>query len=106
MIRTSVLLAVLLFPFTPAAFAGAPEINVEAVCKARSALQPPFPDQDCARDEEAAKRQLGTLWESTSASIRKRCESDARSLGTMSYLDLTACIEITEDSKPGSQDKP
>jgi hypothetical protein len=104
--RALVLFAVLLLLFTPPAFGGVPELNVKAICKARSAdakmLQSP-PDQstaDCMRDEEAAKQQLGTLWTSTSVSIRKQCESDARSLHTTSYLDLLACIQIAEDVKP------
>jgi len=103
--RALVLFAVLLPLFTLPAFGGVPELNVKAICKARSAdariLGSP-PDEstaDCVLDEEAAKQQLSTLWASTSVSIRNRCESDARSLGTTSYLDLFACIQITEDSK-------
>jgi hypothetical protein len=49
------------------------------------------------RDEEAAKQQLSTPWASTSVSIRNRCESDARSLGTTSYLDLLTCLQMGED---------
>ena len=97
--------ALLLLLFTPPAFGGVPELNVEAVCKARSAdtkmVQSP-PDQsiaDCVRDEEAAKQQLGTLWASTSVSIRNRCQADARSLGTMDYFDLLSCLEIADDLK-------
>ena len=104
--RALVLFAVLLLLFTPPAFGGVPKLNVKAICKARSAdakmLQSP-PDQstvDCMREEEAAKQQLGTLWTSTSVSIRKQCESDARSLHTTSYRDLLTCIQITEDIKP------
>jgi hypothetical protein len=52
---------------------------------------------DCVPDEEAAKQQLSTLWASTSVPIRNRCVSEARSLGTTSYLDLLACIQIAED---------
>jgi hypothetical protein len=109
--RTLVLFAVLLSTFTPSAFAGVPELNVKAVCKARSVdakmLQSP-PDQstaDCVRGEEAAKQQLTTLWTSTSVSIRNQCESDARSLHTMSYLDLLTCIQMGEDIKSGSKKK-
>ena len=40
---------------------------------------------------------ISTLWASTSVPIRNRCESEARSLGTTSYLDLLACIQIAED---------
>jgi len=105
--RALVLFAVLQSLFTPPAFAGVPELNVNAVCKARSVdakmLQSP-PDQstaECVRDEEAAKQQLGTLWASTSVPIRNRCESDARSLGMRSYLDLLICLQMAEDLKSG-----
>ena len=104
--RALVLFAVLLLLFTPPAFGGVPELNVKAICDARAAdakmMQSP-PDQstaDCMRDEEAAKQQLATLWASTSVSIRKQCESDARSLHTTSYNDLFACIQIAADTKP------
>ena len=104
--RALVLFAVLLLLFTPPAFGGVPELNVKAICNARSAdakMRQSPPDQstaDCMRDEEAAKQQLGTLWTSTSVSIRKQCENDARSLHTTSYIDLFACIQIGEDTKP------
>ena len=96
-----VLFAVLLPLVTPPAFGRVPELNVKALCKARSgeALQsaPGQSITDCVRDEEEAKQQLSNLWASTSAPLRNRCESDARSLGTTSYLDLLACIQIAED---------
>ena len=105
--RALVLFAVLLPLFTPPAFGGVPELNINAICKARKAdakaLRSP-PDQstaDCVRDEETAKQQLATLWPSTSVSIRKQCESDARSLHTTSHLDLLTCIQIEEDTRPG-----
>jgi hypothetical protein len=102
--RALVLFAVLLPLFTPPAIGRVPELNVKAVCKARSVdakvMQSPGQSiADCVRDEEAAKQQLSTLWASTSVRIRNRCESDARSLGTTSYLDLLACIQIAEDTK-------
>jgi hypothetical protein len=107
--RTSVLFAVLLTLLALPAFGGEPEINVQAVCKARSAdakrlqVLPDQTDEDCTRNEETAKLQLGTLWTSTSVSTRNRCESDARSLGTMDYLDLLTCIQIAEDLKARPQ---
>jgi hypothetical protein len=103
--RALVLFALLLPLFPPPAFGGMPELNVKAICKAKSAdakrLRSP-PDQsieDCVRDEETAKQQLGILWASTSVLIRNRCESDSRSLGTTSYLDLLTCIQIADDTK-------
>ena len=110
--RTSVSFAVLLPLFTPLAFGGVPELSVKAVCNARSADAKTFetpPDQsneDCVRDEEAARQQLGALWASTSVSIRNQCQADARSLGTTSYLDLLACIQIAEDLESGPKRRP
>jgi len=58
--RALVLFALLLPLFPPPAFGGMPELNVKAICKAKSAdakrLRSP-PDQsieDCVRDEETA----------------------------------------------------
>ena len=104
--RAFPLLAV--FLFTSPAFGRVPELNVNAICKARSADakmmgSPARSIADCTRDEEAAKQQLDTLWTSTSASIRNQCERDARSLGAMSYLDLLACIQTADDVKSDSK---
>ena len=111
MLRALVLSAVLLPLFTPPAFGRMPALNVTAVCKTRSVdakMLGSTPDQsiaDCVRDEEAAKQQLSTLWASTSVPIRNRCQSEARSLGTTSYLDLLACIQIAEDEDMNSGPK-
>jgi hypothetical protein len=102
-----VLFAAMLPLFTPPASAGVPELNATAVCKARAAdaealrSAPLQTVAECVQDEKDAKQQLSTQWESTSVSIRNRCQSDGRSLGTTSYLDLLACIQIAEDEKSG-----
>jgi hypothetical protein len=109
--RASMLFAVLLSLFTPPAFGGAPELNVKAICKARSAdakMSGYPPDQsmaECLHDEEDAKQQLNTLWASTSVPIRNRCASDARSLGTTSYLDLLTCIRMANEINSTSPKK-
>ena len=105
MLRALVLFAVLLLLYTPPALGRMPELNVEAICKSRAAdakmmhSAPLESIADCVRDEEAAKQQLSTLWASTSVPIRNRCVSEARSLGTTSYLDLLSCIQIAQDTK-------
>ena len=105
MTRAAVLLVVLLPLFVPPAFGQGPKLDVKSICEARSADAKKVgspPDQsitDCVRDEEAAKQQLNAVWASTPVAIRKRCESDARSLGTTSYLDLLSCIQIAQDTK-------
>jgi hypothetical protein len=101
--RASVLFAISLALFTPPAFGQVPELNVMAICKARSGgtrlLQSGQSVEDCVRDEKAAKQQLSTPWEATSAPVRNRCKSDGRALGTTSYLDLLACIQISQDTR-------
>jgi hypothetical protein len=98
--------ALLLLLFTPPAFGGVPELNVKAICKARSVdakmlrSPPDLSTEDCVRAEEAAKQLLGPLWTSNSVRIRNQCENDARSLHTTSYLDLFACLLIADDTKP------
>jgi hypothetical protein len=90
-----------LFPLP--SFARVPEMNVQTICKAKAIqakLNQSPPDQsmeDCVRDEEAAKLQLGTLWASTPVSIQHRCQTDARSLGMTGYIDLLACTQLATD---------
>jgi hypothetical protein len=106
MTRTVGLFVTLLLLLMLPAFGQGPKLDVNAICEARSADAKKVgspPDQsiaDCVRDEESAKRQLNAVWTSTPVLTRKRCESDARSLGTTSYLDLLTCIQIAQDTKP------
>jgi len=104
--KRAVVFFVVLLTLLPA-FGQTPKLDVKAICEARSADAKKVgspPDQsitECVRDEESAKRQLNAVWASTPVTIRKRCESDARSLGTTSYLDLLTCLQIATDTKPG-----
>jgi hypothetical protein len=106
------LVAVLLLPFSPPAFGGAPKLNAQAICKARAAdakILRSVPMQslaDCVHDEEAAKQQLSSLWEAISASVRKQCEGDGRALGTTSYLDLLTCVQMADDIKSSPKKQP
>jgi hypothetical protein len=101
----SVLLALPAAPASASASAGVPDLNIKAICKTRDADAKLFQSttgqtvDECLHDEETARQQLNSLWNSIAAPIRNRCESDAHSLGTTSYLDLVACIQITDDLK-------
>ena len=103
--------AVLLALMASPAFAGAPALNVQKICKTRDADAKMFKSttgqsvEECVHDEEAAKQQLNALWASTSVQSRNQCESEGRSLGTMSYLDLLTCIQIVEEMKADAQKK-
>jgi hypothetical protein len=103
MTRAVVFFVVLLTLFP--AFGQIPKLDVKAICEARSADAKKVgspPDQsitDCMTDEESAKQQLNALWATTPVPMRKQCQSDARSLGVTSYLDLLTCIQIAQDTK-------
>ena len=105
---SAVMLSSALLPLlAPPAFGQVPNLNSQAVCNARDGdakVMHSVPLQsvaECVHDESDAKQQLGVVWASTSVPIRNRCENDGRALGTTSYLDLLACIQIAEDEKSG-----
>ncbi len=95
--------------FAPPSFGREPKLNVEAICRSREndakmlRSTPAQSRADCEHDERAAKDQLDGVWPSTSAAIRNRCQSDARALGTTSYLDLLTCIEMKKEMQSGSR---
>lgn len=95
----------------PPAFAGAPALNVQKICKTRDADAKTVKSttgqsvEECVHDEEVARQQLDGLWDKTSARSRNQCTSEARSLGTTSYLDLLTCIQMVEEMKADAQKK-
>lgn len=109
--RAWVSFAAALVLLTPPAVAEVPALNIQAICKARAAdakllrSTPAQSTADCVHDEEAAKQQLTGLWASTSVQTRKQCQSEGRSLGTTSYLDLLTCIQMVEEIKADSKKK-
>ena len=104
-------LAILATGLATAASVHVPEQNIRAICKAQSAaarmaqLTPEESMDDCVRSEGAAKQQLGTLWASTPARIRKQCKEGARALGMRGYVDLLACVQIALDNKSAAAQK-
>ena len=108
------LLASMLLPLSAALAANdrVPEFNVKAICKTRDADAKLFRSttgqsvDECVHDEENAKQQLNSLWPTTAAPIRNRCESEGHSLGTTSYLDLVVCIQMAEELKDDIKPEP
>ena len=82
-----------------------PELNVEAICKTRSAearlarMHETRSVAECVSDENSAKLELNTVWGSTSRSIRNQCQSDEIAIGMRGYLDLLVCTYIKNDTK-------
>ncbi|HET7889531.1 MAG TPA: hypothetical protein VFL62_25145 [Bradyrhizobium sp.] len=107
----SLIVAALLMLAAAPASARMPELNVKTLCKHRDAdakmLRSTMGQSvdECVHDEEAARERLNSLWSSTEASIRSRCQSEGRSLGTTSYLDLVTCIQMKNDIKPNAKNK-
>ena len=98
---------------TVAAADGVPRIDIERLCRARSAddrlMELPEAQSvaDCIQDEKNSRDKLGTTWPAAAGSIRARCRADAVALGTLSYLDLLSCQQLAEDIKaPSSAAKP
>ena len=93
----------------PPSFGREPKLNIKAICQSRETdakmlrSTPAQSRADCEHDEQAAKEQLVGVWASTSVAIRNRCQADARSLGTTSYLDLLTCIQMEDEIKSGSK---
>jgi hypothetical protein len=79
-----------------------PVINVERTCKETSATDKAMKldlaqsVENCMRDENAARQQLGGVWSNYSASIRDRCTAEATIAGMGSYVDLLTCMQMTD----------
>jgi hypothetical protein len=89
-----------------------PRLDVEATCRASSdediavGLSEPQSMANCMRDETSAQQQLGPLWQTTTPSIRDRCEGEATAGGSQSYVDLLTCIQMTNDANFASSSPP
>jgi hypothetical protein len=87
-----------------------PELNTGKVCKLRSAddkimRQPESQSMaDCVREETEAKQELIKIWPTTDSAIRARCQGEAVVLGTRSYLDFLACLQMADDLKSAAKD--
>jgi hypothetical protein len=86
-----------------------PDINVQKLCKSRLAddrmMREPDPQSvaDCVREENEAKQELARIWAKSDSVMRGRCEDEASALGTRTYLDLLACLQIADDTKSASK---
>ena len=84
-----------------------PDVNVERLCKSRSADNKIMhePDSqsvaDCVREEAGAKQDLTKIWTQTDRLIRDRCVAEAAALGTGGYIDLLSCLQMADDIRPG-----
>jgi hypothetical protein len=82
-----------------------PKLNVEATCKTTVATDKAMglalaqSYDDCMRDENAAQRQLASVWLANSDQLRNQCEGEATAGGSDSYVDLLTCIQMADFAK-------
>jgi hypothetical protein len=78
-----------------------PQMNVDALCRARSAevkltgMVESRSVAQCVDEENDAKRELNTIWGSTSGLVRNQCESDATVDGRPTEQATIAVIPIS-----------
>lgn len=79
-----------------------PRLPVEATCRAsvEAAKSTALPEsfENCMRDENAAREQLGPIWAKSASSVRASCEKEAVAAGNASYVDLLTCLEMASEA--------
>jgi hypothetical protein len=81
-----------------------PLIDVQKSCKETAATNKAMDLNlaqavaNCLRDENDAKLQLIGIWSTYTASIRDRCEQEATTPGSASYVDMLTCVQMTDPS--------
>lgn len=100
---------------SPSAFAASdrlPQLDVDALCKATSAvdkaagLAEAQGASDCMRDEMAAKQQLVAVWSTSAGPVRDRCEGEAIAGDSQSYVDLLTCMQMENLVHPAPSAAP
>ena len=83
-----------------------PKFNVEPSCKGAAAASVNMVDaqsvSDCMAEENDARQQLETIWQSFSVANRNFCTAEASGQGMASYVELLTCLQIAQGG-PGSQ---
>jgi hypothetical protein len=93
----SVLLAV---PHPAAAQESVPDYNVKPECQfTQSVIPSPESEQQCLREEQAARVKLEQNWASYPSGDRAECVGESSTGGSPSYVDLLTCLEMTADAR-------
>ena len=80
-----------------------PTFNVEPSCKGAAAagLADSQSVPNCMTEENSARRELVSSWQSFRAADRTRCTAEASSGGLQSYVELLVCLQIS--ANPGGK---
>lgn len=77
-----------------------PTFDIARSCKidagATAGLAVDQPTQNCMRDEQQAKQQLGSQWSNFSAPSRASCSSQESIGGAPSYVSLLTCLQMSK----------
>ncbi len=75
-----------------------PKFNIEPSCKGAASASGNMADAQsltaCMKDENQARDQLVSSWQTFSASLRSRCVAESSGFGLDSYVELLVCLQI------------
>jgi hypothetical protein len=75
-----------------------PTFNIEPSCKGAAAATAQMAGAQsfsaCMAEENEARHQLVSTWQSFSAAHRTRCSAEASGQGLASYVELLVCLQI------------
>jgi hypothetical protein len=84
-----------------------PTLSVSESCKGAAAVA--MTDSQsydaCMKDENQAREQLLTSWQTFSAPNRIRCSGEASSEGIASYVELLVCLQIAQGTNIDQQNQ-
>jgi hypothetical protein len=77
-----------------------PKFNVEPSCKGAAAANASSNLADaqslsaCMKDENQARDQLASSWQTFPAPLRSRCVAESSGFGLDSYVELLVCLQV------------
>ena len=78
-----------------------PTFNVEPSCKGAAAASTQMVDAQsypaCMDEENAARRELVSIWQTFRVADRMSCTAESSSLGIASYVELLVCLQIAQN---------
>lgn len=80
---------------------GVPTFDIKKSCSsvAKLGLSVSQTPDACIKDEENAREELKSKWNTFPASDRNRCISTTEIGGTPSYVEILTCLQIAQDVK-------
>jgi len=83
---------------------GVPAFDTAPGCRAAAQVAPEGFNA-CIRDEQNARTQLASQWETFVASDRASCTQNETTGGSPSYVELLTCLQMARDARALPADK-